>query len=46
MDQPKVKNEYDKNRKFINWKYKFLCIMYLLTYNVQSVPNSANTAQN
>ena len=31
MDQPKIKNVYDKIRKFINSKYKFC--YFVKTYN-------------
>ena len=33
MDQHKIKNMYENNRKFINRKYKFQCIYFVLAYN-------------
>ena len=46
MDQPKLKNVFDKNRKVINWKYKF-CFMYkVLENNRAKIANSENTLQN
>ena len=32
MNQPKIKNVYENNRKFINWKY-ILVNFYVLAYN-------------
>ena len=45
MDQPKLKNVYNKNSKFINLKYNFYVLAYTNTI-VQNLTNSVNTVQN